>query len=254
MGLDMYLYKIHDNYFKISKEQDKIYDKIQKECEKLAEKLENEKWLVDIAEKHKMNKNNLAFRIIMSSVCSENDNDDLKETLHSMIFRLFPIESDIDIFDDEKCEQFINKIFDNVVKIYHKIPEKIRNMRKKYLELDRDREVGIVELVYWRKANPIHGWFVRNVQNGVDDCGYYKVNKEQLQALLKDINTVLSSKNEKTAYEILPPTPGFFFGYTEICDMYWEDLEYTKREISKVIERYDMLVGNGWNIYYTSSW
>ena len=27
------------------------------------------------------------------------------------------------------------------------------------------------EVGYWRKANAIHGWFVRNVQNGKDDCG-----------------------------------------------------------------------------------
>ncbi len=29
------------------------------------------------------------------------------------------------------------------------------------------------EVMYWRKSNAIHKWFVDNVQGGVDDCGNY---------------------------------------------------------------------------------
>ena len=28
------------------------------------------------------------------------------------------------------------------------------------------------EVMYWRKANYIHNWFVENIQNGSDDCNY----------------------------------------------------------------------------------
>ena len=32
-----------------------------------------------------------------------------------------------------------------------------------------------VEVAYWRKANAIHGWFVYNIQDGVDDQNEYYV-------------------------------------------------------------------------------
>ncbi len=40
---------------------------------------------------------------------------------------------------------------------------------------------NFIEVGYWRKANQIHNWFVKNVQGGVDDCGYYGVTKEKLE-------------------------------------------------------------------------
>lgn len=36
---------------------------------------------------------------------------------------------------------------------------------------------------YWRKANDVHNWLVRNVQNNVDDCGRYHVTEKNLIAL-----------------------------------------------------------------------
>ena len=39
------------------------------------------------------------------------------------------------------------------------------------------------DLGYWRKANAVHGWFVRNVQDGVDDCSAYPVLIEDLRTL-----------------------------------------------------------------------
>ena len=36
---------------------------------------------------------------------------------------------------------------------------------------------------YWRKANQIHDWFVRNVQSGEDNCRDYHVSREKLEEL-----------------------------------------------------------------------
>ena len=36
------------------------------------------------------------------------------------------------------------------------------------------------EVMYWRKANAIHKWFVDNVQGGEDDCREYPVSNDQL--------------------------------------------------------------------------
>ena len=42
-----------------------------------------------------------------------------------------------------------------------------------------------VKVAYWRKANAIHGWFVDNIQDGVDDQNEYYVSKEKLEELKK---------------------------------------------------------------------
>ena len=48
----------------------------------------------------------------------------------------------------------------------------------------RNSKIEGEEIGYWRKANQIHNWFVENVQNGVDNCEYFIVKKEQLEKLL----------------------------------------------------------------------
>lgn len=104
------------------------------------------------------------------------------------------------------------------------------------------------ELMYWRKANAIHKWFVDNVQDGRDECQESWVSREQLEQLLAVIEEVLADK--KKAGELLPPSAGFFFGSTEVDDWYWEDLERTRDGLR------DLLARNlkGWDIYYHASW
>ena len=68
---------------------------------------------------------------------------------------------------------------------------------------DDHEEVG-----YWRKANQIHKWFVDNVQDGVDDCGEYKVTKEQLiETVTKEYNEVkIKYFNEYIANQLIDET------------------------------------------------
>jgi hypothetical protein len=106
------------------------------------------------------------------------------------------------------------------------------------------------EVGYWRKANAVHKWFVDNVQKGVDDCGTYEVSTEQLKELLDIINQVLS--NKKKASVLLPSTSGFFFGNTDYDQYYFEDLEYTKNLIEKLVNDEEKM--RGWYLEYTSSW
>lgn len=117
---------------------------------------------------------------------------------------------------------------------------------------------------YWRKANAIHDWFVRNVQNGVDDCGSYEVDVESLMQLLDTVNEVLDStklvdgvvtngykmgegglvpirqsgkvlEDDSVARTLLPTKEGFFFGGTEYDQWYWEDLNYTSKALKNVL-------------------
>jgi hypothetical protein len=105
------------------------------------------------------------------------------------------------------------------------------------------------EVGYWRKANAIHRWFVDNVQGGVDDCGEYKVTKEQLIQLHNTCNDVLADPN--LAEQLLPTQPGFFFGGTEYNDGYMYDLQNTMEIIDNILEYKEYCLDD---LYYSSSW
>jgi hypothetical protein len=61
-------------------------------------------------------------------------------------------------------------------------------------EIQPDR-VGYVEeeVMYWRKANHIHNWFVDNVQDGIDNCATYYVSPDQLKVLLDTCERVIEA-------------------------------------------------------------
>lgn len=107
----------------------------------------------------------------------------------------------------------------------------------------------IEEVLYWRKANHIHRWFVTHIQNGVDDCRQYPVSIQQLTELRDLCNEVLTHKER--AASLLPPQSGFFFGSTEIDTYYFEDLTHTVEELNVLLT--DPLVTE-YYFYYRSSW
>ena len=114
---------------------------------------------------------------------------------------------------------------------------------------------------YWRKANAIHGWFVENVQNGVDDCGQYFVSREKLIALRAACNSVLMLPvghvlEDVAEREGLAPTQGFFFGSYDYDNWYEADIKKTVRMINNILTLYpqDTHDGNFTSFYYSSSW
>ncbi len=104
-----------------------------------------------------------------------------------------------------------------------------------------------VTCAYWRKANQIHAWFVKNVQGGEDNCGEYYVSHEKLKSLLDLVNKALAERNPN----LLPPQEGFFFGSTDIDEWYWKDLKNTKAKLDRVFSLPEM---SKLSFYYTSSW
>ena len=126
--------------------------------------------------------------------------------------------------------------------------KKIKELFKEINEIGNSDYV-IVELGvgYWRKANAIHNWFVKNIQNGNDDCKEYWVKREKLKELKELCNKVLKDKNK--APELLPTISGFFFGNLEYDGYYFHYLEDTVKIIDKILK-----LSDNWNIYYNSSW
>jgi hypothetical protein len=97
------------------------------------------------------------------------------------------------------------------------------------VKIDFKQVSYIIESVgYWRKANAIHAWFVKNVQDGVDECQESYVSYEQLIELRDLCKKVIKTKNA----ELLPPQAGFFFGSTEVDEYYMEDLKETVKIIN----------------------
>lgn len=151
----------------------------------------------------------------------------------------------------------------------------IKRKRDTYMDDDSFNEVA-----YWRKANQIHNWFVENVQDGVDDCGYYEVSRQKLQDLLADCRDVLKYAecelqemngglqridgewkettmigrkiiNKDVVADILPTTSGFFFGSTEYDEWYLRDIENTIEQLNAILDETDFTEDA---ILYTSSW
>jgi hypothetical protein len=103
-----------------------------------------------------------------------------------------------------------------------------------------------VDAMYWRKANAIHGWFVRRCQGGKDECQESYVSREQLEELVELCHEAL----DKPDHEVLEPTAGFFFGSYEKDEYYFQDLKDTIEGITKALS----LPANEYDFYYQASW
>ena len=106
-------------------------------------------------------------------------------------------------------------------------------------------------VAYWRKANAIHGWFVNECAGGVDECQPIYVPREKLVELRDLCKSAVSEP--AMAGDILPPTPGFFFGTYEIDEWYMEDLNKTIEMLDHILslipeEEFD------WSFIYQASW
>lgn len=105
-----------------------------------------------------------------------------------------------------------------------------------------------LQVAYWRKANHIHAWFVKHVQDGVDNCEEYYVSRDQLQLLLDTCKLVLMQKEE--APNLLPTQEGFFFGSTEYNEYYFSDIQDTIDQLESILKD----VPIDWELRYHSSW
>jgi hypothetical protein len=109
-----------------------------------------------------------------------------------------------------------------------------------------------VGVLYWRKVNAVHDWFVREVQEGEDDCKQYHVERDKLVELMELCKKVVNNQDDTSiAEETLPAVSGFFFGSTEYDEYYYEGLLDTIEGLERLLKNpaYD-----GMEFYYQSSW
>ena len=94
-------------------------------------------------------------------------------------------------------------------------------------------------VAYWSKANAIHGWFVRELAGGVDECQPIHVPIAKLRELRDKAEAMLNvpanfraNVAEKSG---LTSQSGFFFGSTDYDDWYIEDMKHTVKQIDAAL-------------------
>lgn len=124
----------------------------------------------------------------------------------------------------------------------HKITIKLGGKARKDIKPKRISHI-VEEVMYWRKANHIHDWFVQNCQEGKDECQESYVSTKQLEELANLCEEVSKTFDGG----ILPTSKGFFFGSSEYNDYYFDECKRTAKELRK-------LLIEGGEYYYQSSW
>lgn len=125
----------------------------------------------------------------------------------------------------------------------------LKKGKKKLDHIKPDRVCSVVEeVMYWRKFNALHKWFVDNIQEGVDDCKESFVDESDLKMLLETLTYVLENKD--SAETILPTAQGFFFGNDEMDNDYWNYVKSTIIQLKDLLEEDN----KGASFYYRSSW
>jgi hypothetical protein len=139
---------------------------------------------------------------------------------------------------------------------------------------------------YWRKANAVHGWFVDELADGIDECQRIGVGREDLIKLRNDCLNELANRdmavpnekqNEVTIKDeenmaflitqrieeernkinsdspvgVLEPRAGFFFGSTDKDEWYYEQLDYTVDMINSTLACDS---DKEYEYYYRASW
>jgi hypothetical protein len=102
---------------------------------------------------------------------------------------------------------------------------------------------------YWRKANAIHNWFVKEVQGGEDECRPHYVSREQLEQLRDNCKLEQLVTADTRGAGLLEPASGFFFGQAERDEWYYDNLNRTIEIVEKCL-----LIPDEWSFEYRSSW
>lgn len=126
-------------------------------------------------------------------------------------------------------------------------PSKLKLPQVTTLDVDYSFNVYASQLVmYWRKANSIHGWFVDNVQCGEDTCRCYELGIDELISLRDACSEALDNRDD----DVLPTTPGFYFGSQEKDEYYWDEIQSTHDKLNDLITQHT----HDMHYTYQSSW
>lgn len=96
-----------------------------------------------------------------------------------------------------------------------------------YFHRKKTKEIG-----YFRKVNFLVKFFEEEGIE-IENLSPIKIKKSQVKDLLNRCNQVL--KDHSKAEELLPTTPGFFFGSTDYDEYYFSDVERVKEFVEDTL-------------------
>jgi len=139
---------------------------------------------------------------------------------------------------------------------HEKDTSEYQTLRSMYPQVDVSDGSPSIEIVftvgYWRKANAIHAWFVKEVQNGEDNCKPYYVGSDDLLKLKEACQLEMLIPAGEGGAGVLEPTSGFFFGNAERDEWYYDNLKETIEIVDKCLAL--GTDGHRWSFEYQSSW
>lgn len=107
-----------------------------------------------------------------------------------------------------------------------------------------------IPVMYWRKANAIHKWFVNELANGVDECQPIYLGPDKLRELIDLCDQV--TEDHSKAGELLPTANGFFFGDTAYDQYYFADIAHTADRLRYIVNEMDAKHAD--TLVYQASW
>ena len=116
----------------------------------------------------------------------------------------------------------------------HYVSVKLNDKERKDIKPERVSEI-VEDVMYWRKANHIHNWFVVNCQGGVDECQESVVTVEQLKELSALCKKVVDDKNPN----LMQTVQGFFFGSQDYDQYYYDECSTTHEVIENLLKEVD---------------
>ena len=124
-----------------------------------------------------------------------------------------------------------------------------------YLDrVSRNDNSGTVEVYYWRKANSIHNWILKETGAPSDfnvNDNDIELTKDMLIKFVEQAETVLRDRSDKTSERLIPSCSGFFFGNTAYDEWYYKDIESTAEKFKQLISTFDF---ESYELVYSCWW
>lgn len=124
-----------------------------------------------------------------------------------------------------------------------------------YLEkVNRNDSRDKDEVHYWRKANSIHNWILKETGTSSDfNAGDndIEITKDMLIKFVEQAKTVLKDRSDETSARLIPSCSGFFFGSTEYDEWYYDDIKDTAEKFLELVNTFDF---EGYKLLYSCSW
>ena len=157
-------------------------------------------------------------------------------------------------------------------------PKDLKKVGNKILNHNFMSKQTSYQIGYWRKFNALQGYFLDRVEDEEELLkGYYLSESDiiELIEVLEEVKEALKNKTKKTvnvftgwangertytdievyecevAQELLPPTPGFFYGSEYIDDYYIKCLDYSLDTFKEALHLTQDL---DYDIIYEASW